>query len=349
MISVFIDSNILFEDYFFEHKSNKKLLDYCEEGLLRIYMSDVVRLELRRQYQKEIESKNLELNRIKKDSARLKLNDVLTPIDLDSQLKKFDDFYHGLILIDDFEILNAKNEYLPDIIHRAVNRIKPFSEEKSELKDAIIWKTYSEFVESGKMEDCILLTNNTSDFCQKKDKSAIHSVLAFDTARFYVINSAFQFIKEKAPTLESPESQFQAYIRQIEVTNEFALNAITENFEKQIEEQIHDRIDNLNPSDVLEKDYFFDGQLIPFGIEILECEDVEYEVFSETALVSGIVHVSCETEIWEYNAVRDPGEDRYSTVGEVWMYYKLYFNFDLKKDEVCADFEITDFELTKTN
>jgi hypothetical protein len=41
MFSIFIGSNILFE-----------------EGLLKINISDVVRLERRRHYQKEIESKN---------------------------------------------------------------------------------------------------------------------------------------------------------------------------------------------------------------------------------------------------------------------------------------------------
>jgi hypothetical protein len=57
-MNVFIDSNILFEDYFFENKSNKNLLEYCKEGLLYLYMSEIVRLELRRQFQKELESKN---------------------------------------------------------------------------------------------------------------------------------------------------------------------------------------------------------------------------------------------------------------------------------------------------
>lgn len=56
-MNIFIDSNILYQDYFFENKSNKKLLEYCEEGLLNLYMSEIVKLELRRQFQKEIEEK----------------------------------------------------------------------------------------------------------------------------------------------------------------------------------------------------------------------------------------------------------------------------------------------------
>lgn len=79
---------------------------------------------------------------------------------------------------------------------------------------------------------------------------------------------------------------------------------------------MHRKIDNLHPSDILSSEYFFDGQLISYGCEILDCEDIEYEVLSETALISGIVYATCEVELLEYNAVRDSGEDRYSSVGE---------------------------------
>ncbi|MEQ8472010.1 MAG: PIN domain-containing protein [Marinoscillum sp.] len=345
MISIFIDSNILYKDYFFENKSNKKLMEYCEEGLLKIYMSDVVRLELRRQYEHELKDKNQQLKRINKDSERLKVKDYLMPIDVVKQLEYFDKFYDQLSRISDFEILPAKNEFLTDIINRAVNRIKPFKEEKSELKDAIIWKTYSEHVEVNEISDCILLTNNSSDFCDKKDKSLVHPDLMKDTSRFKVVNQAFDFIKEYASTLENPQNKFLAFVNQLEIDDAFVLDIVRQNFEKTITEQVHDKVDNLHPSDILNDDYIMDGQLIPYNVEISDCEDIQFEITGEIALISGIMHVCCETEIWEYNAVRDPGEDRYSTVGEVYINYKVYFNFDLTWDEAVSDLEITDFEV----
>ena len=69
------------------------------------------------------------------------------------------------------------------------------------------------------------------------------------------------------------------------------------------------------------------------------------EILGDTALISGVVYASCEVEILQYNAVRDPGEDRYSNVGEKNVTFKVFFNFDLKKDEICSDFEITDVEV----
>ena len=76
-------------------------------------------------------------------------------------------------------------------------------------------------------------------------------------------------------------------------------------------------------------------------------EQIEHEIKSETALVSGIVHASCEVEILEYNSVRDPGEDRHTSVAEKNVIFKIYFNFDMERDEVYSDFEITDLEISE--
>lgn len=348
-MNIFIDTNILFRDYFFGYKSNKKLLEYCDEGIVNIYMSDVVRLELRRQFQKEIEEKNKDIAKIIKESKRLRIENKIKKLSLDNQLKKFDDFYDKLKYLDNYHIIQYKNNFLPDIVDRAIYRKKPFTEEKSELKDAIIWKTYSEYVESNNLTDCILLTNNTSDFCEKKNKSKIHPDLITDTKKFSVVNKSFEFIRTYAKVLESPENKFLAYLKQIDINKNFVLEIISENFKKIVEEKMQVRIDNLHPSDVINSEYFFDGQLISYGCEILDCEQIEYEVLSEKALVSGVLYASCEVEILEYNAARDPGEERYSSVGEKNIIFKINFNFDLEQNNLYSDLEITDIEIYDVN
>ncbi|MGG7468660.1 PIN domain-containing protein [Chryseobacterium arthrosphaerae] len=348
-MNIFLDSNILFRDYFFQHKSNKAILDYCKEGLVNIYMSEVVRLELRKQFQNEIEAKNIEIRKLKKDAVRLKLDDKITEISVDSQLNKFDKFYKNLDQDDNYSILDYQNDFLPDIVDRAINRIKPFTENKSEFKDALIWKTYSEYVESNDIQDCILLTNNTSDFCSKKNKSQVHPDLQKDSARFAVINQSFEFLKLHGSKIESPENKFLKYIALIEVNEEFVREMIIKNFENIIQDRIHKEIDALHPNDILSKDYFLDGQLVPFGCEILDCEDIEYEVIGERALISGIVNASTEVEVWEYNSARDPGEDQYSTVAERNVIYKIHFNFDMRMEEKSSDFEMTDVALNTIN
>lgn len=341
-MNIFLDSNILYQDYFFENKSNKKLLEYSEEGLITLYMADIVRLELRRQFMKEIEEINTDIKRITKSATRLKIDNDPVVIPIELQLKKFDDFYRRLPHNDNYFLLPYDNSFLPDIVDRAIYRRKPFTEVKSELKDALIWKTYYEFVETNNILDCILLTNNTSDFCAKKDNSKIHSDLLADSSRFNVINTSFEFVKLHGPHLESPENKFKIYMDKVEVNEDLVMAILVDNFEKLITERILKEIDNMRPNDILSQDYIFDGQLVGYGCEILECDEIEYEIIGDRSLISGVLYAATEVEVLQYNSVRDPGEDRYSTVSENDVIFKTHFNFDMKMDEAYSDFEITD-------
>ena len=345
-MNIFLDSNIQFEDYFFENKSSASILEYAKEGLINLYISEIVRLELRRQFQKEIESKNRDLNKILKDSKRLKINSEIKLICLNKQLEKFDGFYSELE--DNYEniaILEVKNIFLPDIVDRAIYRKKPFTENKSELKDAIIWKTYSNYVEEYNKADCILLTNNVSDFCSKKDKSKIHPELEKDTNKFKVINTSFSFIKEYSSKIESPEHQFSMYISKLEIDENFTLKLIKGNFISEVEDKIDEKLEDTNPFDIKDIGYWNDGYITGFGKELLTCEDIEYDISGNTALISGKLKVSCETESYEYNSSKERGEDSFIFFNEDSLVFELYFNFDMSEGEICDELEITDIDI----
>lgn len=344
-MNIFIDSNVLYQDYFFENKSNKNLLEYCKQELITIYISDIVRLELRKQFEKEILLQIVDLKKVSKIVNRLKFHINIPEIDLNKELERFDDFYNNLLKINNFHILQYKNDFLPDIVDRAINKRKPFTEEKSELKDAIIWKTYSDYVESINILDCILLTNNTSDFCEKNDKTKIHKELQKDTKKFSVINSSFEFLKLNANVLESPENQFQAYMNLITIDEEYVFNLMYDNFEEELRGNIHDKIDKMHPSEIKSYNFIFDGQIIPYDIELLVCEEVDVEIFGDTALISGSIYINCDVEILEYKAVRDSGEDNYSFYDESIIQFKVNFNFDYRQGEIVEDLEIMDIDV----
>lgn len=345
-MNVFIDSNILHEDYFFEKESQRKILDYAEKGLIHLYMADVVRLELRKQFLDEIRLNNDALKKVKDNLIRLQTDKEINLIDEKEELDRFDKFYKRLELFDDFTILTSRNEFLPYIIDRAVYKKKPFTETKSELKDTIIWKTYSYLVEKDQLTDCIFLTNNTKDFCDKKDKSKVHHELLIETSRFTVINSAFEFIRSKATLLESPERKLKKYIESLNFTNELVLKLIRENFEKILKKQIHQKIENLSPNDLLKSNYWYDGYVCGYDVEILECTNTEYEIIKDYALISGSVFVCCETESYQYNVVRDSGEEQFSFLSSQNITFEVCFNFDLKENENCDGFEITDISIS---
>ncbi len=351
MMNVFIDTNILFEKYFFDEKSVKRLLDYAQRGLLNLYMSEVVRLELRRQYQNELEASNGCLKKIEQNSEKMKYSIELNKIDVEQQLAIFDMFYdllnkgHG-----NFSILPYKNEMLPEIVERAVSRRKPFTENKTELKDAIIWLTYAQYAEENDLKDCILLSNNTDDFCTKKDKTTLHPELQKDSKRFSVINSAFEFIRTQSPIIEKPLKEFENFVASLSIDNEYILTVIQEYFEKEVEKKLRQDIERTSLDHFL-PDYIgiLDGEMVPTDIEIAECRNIDYEVLDKRALVSGIVTVTCTSDYLEYHPGHEPGEDNFVWKADKFLIFDMYFNFDLLEDEKFEDFEITDIKLESVN
>ncbi len=348
-MNIFIDTNILYQDYFFEKKSNKELMEQCKEGLVNLYMSEIVRLELRRQFQNELHEKNTQIQRIIKSAKRLRVESNINLIDIGSSLKKFDDFYVELQNIENFNVLNYKNEYLPDIVNRAINRIKPFSDTKSELKDALIWKTYSEYVENKEVQECIFLTDNKSDFCNKRNISQVHSDLVSDTDKFEVMPNSFEFIKKYGKYIKVIKSKtiackFKKHIENEKIDDVRIAEIIAEEFYDDVENSIFSEFDSINPSELFSPDYLFGIEYSIFDCTILNCENIEYSIINDKVLVSGIINGSCGIDIFKYNCVRDSGEDRYNNIGDKIAVFEMYFNFDLEQNE-DNDFTASDFEV----
>lgn len=348
-MNIFIDTNILYDDYFFEAKSNKQILEYAQKGLIDLYISEIVILELRRHYQKELEEKNAGLKKLIKDAGRLKIESDFTPIDLKVQLEIFDDFYKNTNL--DYEHIHRvgyRNDFLPNIVDRAIHRKKPFTETKTELKDAIIWLSYAQCAESKNLFDCILLTGNTSDFCDKKDNSKIHEELCIESNKFIVINKAFNFIRKYSSEIVEPEIRFEKYFKSLKINNSTVHNVICENFADDIKTAIHKKLDRISIDSILPRNYYYigDEQIVGYDIEILEEEEIKYKITGTRAIISGSISVSCDTEILRYNSDRDEGEDSFISVADKILFFSVDFNFDLEEDEKYKDFEITKIELS---
>lgn len=345
-MNVFLDSCVLHKDYFFEgieHKSSQRILEYTRKGIINLYMSDVVRLELRKQFEKELQDRNVSINKINKNAERLKIKNQFPIVDIEKQLIVFDTFYKDLQFEKHFFLLPTKNDFLPDIVNKAINKIKPFTENKSELKDALIWKAYSSYVEENKLSDCVFLTNNTSDFCGK-DKSKVHSELLKDTERFRVVNSTFDFIKQFGPDLETPERKITAFIDNTEIDNMFVLNRIEDFFLEEIKSKIERKIERMEPSNVFD-DVWMGGFVSGDYSEIVDCNAVEVEIIGAIASVYSILFVAYDCEVYEYNAARDSGEDHFNYIGDASLVFAMTISFDIDSEGSSSNLEIIDLNL----
>lgn len=336
-LNIFIDTCILHDDYFFHNKSNRQLFDYMKEGLVNIYMSDIVLKELRRHYELELEQVAIEMEKVKKDASRLRFKIEVETFDTKAMLKKIDNNYLSLASTANFEVLHYSIDMLPLIVENSILKRPPFfTDKKSELKDNLIWITYSSFVETRKMENCFFLTNNVSDFCDNNNHSSAHKNLLQDTERFTIYKSTSEFLSEKSGIIEKPKIEFKNYIEGLEIDADYVKQQLQDYFMDIIEEEIAIII-------VTETDYSLylkhDDDLVDgicshyFDIDF--CEDIKIEVLNQRALISGTFYCIADFDLSKYNFNPECPEQLTITVE---------FNYDLFEDEQCDNLELTSID-----
>ncbi|UPS92090.1 PIN domain-containing protein [Bizionia sp. M204] len=348
-MNIFIDTSILYPNPFWKGNYYSRILDVAINGRAKIYLSRVVIKELRHNFEKNLTK---ELFELKKTNSSLKNNlRYFKPFELPDKekcLTDFDRFYEEMAKYNRITVLEYENDLLEPILERAIKREKPFSEKKTELKDALIWLTYSNYVNENKLENCFLLTKNCTDFCDlKKLKNNIfelHDELKKDCDKFQIFNSFQTFNQANSEYLDKPEKEFKEWIEQIDFSDKYVFDLLWENEGDSITDKIYNLTDRIDPDSLFEEGYLISmGGYLDIGdIEWYDCSDVEVEIVSDYAIVSGTLNVNAEIQGYSYNSVRDKGDEKFPFVGERNIEIKIFFNFTIEKEGTPENFEITD-------
>lgn len=353
-MDIFIDTSILYDDPFWQNSYNKALLDRAKKGKLKLHLSNVVTKELHRNYQKQIDEQLKQLNDASTTLNRKFSNSNISIAipNREELINNFKDFYTRLAEDDIMTIIPFENEYLTEIIERAVWRRKPFTESKTELKDTVIWLSYAKYANAKKIERPYFLTTNTNDFCKSAGKEVkvleVHDDLKSDCDKFVVFKYTKDFISEVVEPLEAEnKSRFKEEAK-TRITDKFITDVVY-SYSHEIEEEVNKHIDKYyDARDIFKIDYFFTGYMSTrVNGWSTECEDLQIDTLDEYSLISGYIGLSVDVEAYEYNAGRDPGEDRHNYFGSKEIYVKAYFSFTIETDFTSTDFEITDVEVEK--
>lgn len=348
-MNIFVDTSILYPNPFWKGNYYGRILEVAGNNRAKIFISRIVLKELRHNFEKNL---NKELYDLKKTNSSLKNNlRRFEPFELPKKeecLADFDSYYKVMEEYNGVKILECPNDFLEPVLERAIKRIKPFTEKKTELKDALIWLTYSNYVNQNDLDDCIFLTKNCTDFCDlkklKQNIFELHDDLKKDCDKFQIFTSIQAFYQANSEYLDKPEKELEQWIERINFDNDYVFDLLWDNEGDSITNEISNLVDRIDPESL-----FDDGHLITMGgyLEIgdivwLECNDVEIEVVSDYAIISGILIVHADIQGFSYNSVRDQGDEKYPYAGERNIEIKIYFNFTIEKEGTPENFEITD-------
>ncbi|GEM50754.1 hypothetical protein EB1_05440 [Empedobacter brevis NBRC 14943 = ATCC 43319] len=349
-MNIFIDTSILFTDPFFKEIFKKEVLNACRLKRVNIFISEVVIKELLHNYEKNLDKIIIDIKNININSSKQILDFHRFPVpDKQNLIKQLESFFENLSKLSSFHILPINNDFLPIVLEKAIKRLKPFTEKKTEIKDALIWQTYITHINENRLENCYLLTQNVNDFGQKQvdETFIIHPELQKECSKIILINSFKEIHKIHNSYFEKQQEEnkqkFISWLEKENINEDYVHNILWDNYIDKVADNISNYIERVD----LDK-YFEESHLINMGgyAEINEfhwgnCSEVEIEVLEENAIISGILEVSGEIQGYGYNSVRDPGDDKFPFIGSEDAEFKVYFNFLIDEDGI-HDFEITD-------
>lgn len=303
MMIVILDTNIIRQDLLLRSPKIDLLLDYLSKTRGRMMLPDIVYQEARGLYVREIQRHHSQLEKSRRTLQDLTIDYEIAQVDLDVDAHA-DRYVHHLrdrLRLRDADIVPYKNEYLPDVVKRATNRLHPFTDERKEFRDVLLWLTTLDICASNKEESVILISNNTKDFADKEGAN-LHPVLASEAAekgaRIDYYSSLDDFLKAHATKFE--------FITREWLLKHVDLDALKQEAEAQLKRGgdsiLHSYIENH------EDDEFYDPSLI----SLLTFELADYyclEMSDGSIRIQATFESECEVEYGSYREEEEEYSD----------------------------------------
>lgn len=166
-----IDSNAIFHDFHLTNPSSQLLLKFARETRTRLLIPQIVLDETLNNFGREINLASDSINKLLRDDS--------PRIDIKEEITRFKSKLEAKLL----KGLNAEILNIPDIAHnvlikRAMMRKRPFNQQGSGYRDALIWFSLLEFLKKSK-ETAFFVTNDIKAFWNDK-RDALHPDLIED-------------------------------------------------------------------------------------------------------------------------------------------------------------------------
>lgn len=166
-MNIILDSNILVRDIKLSNENIEIILDYLDKTNSSVILPKIVIEEIKNLYGKNITEK---LSTYEKAETKLKsvlvnsLEFAKITVDLEKESNDYIKFVMEKLKVKEEQIIKYKNEYLPELVNRAVNKLKPLGENGQQFRDGLLWLTTMDYAETVENKEIIFISSNTKDF-----------------------------------------------------------------------------------------------------------------------------------------------------------------------------------------
>lgn len=334
-MNFFLDSTFFHngKDAFQNNKYNEEFMRICRQQGFSIYISEVVLQEVKRQSSIFIKS---QLDSIRKGIGAVnqipEMNISVSIPTLENAMNAFDEHYKKLQDEGNIHIVPYSNDFLPELIHRSIYRIKPFTESKQEFRDAIIWFSYAKIAEEEQLDNCYLISGNSSDYLDKKGE--IFKELSEKSNRFTVFKDIYALLEQSFMEEFKAAHEMLGELKQKEWNSEQILEFLNEETTMQkILDFIVDDGEALRYIDIdlynmsQDKETTYDVGLIPLNPKIKNVDYIDKEF-----LINGQFEVHMEFDINQKDEKHEK-EDFNNKKIEVIIFFDATYDLNLDRLE----------------
>lgn len=206
---IFIDTNVVYNDFFFKSNAMKKLLKFTRHEPVNLCITKFNYYEIIKKYRDNVRPILKKVREVKKDISKdmekLKVSNLFDIGNLKAE--KYVDQYR--VFIEEFIDRNriqlvdypSGKFVTKEISEKYFSEMKPFEENKESFQDAIIWESIVEYCNNEKPKNVVFISNNTKDFANK-EKNKIHKHLEKDIEGLIFYKSIGEFIEHEEDNLK---------------------------------------------------------------------------------------------------------------------------------------------------
>ncbi len=170
-MDIILDANILRNDLKFRDKVYEILNDYLIKTDSKYVLPSVVIEEIKALYERALKDRYEEY---KKSDEKLRntllfveMPPTLEKANIETDITRYIEFLHQKLGTADANIVPYKNEYLPELVFRAVHRKKPLDNKGQQFRDGLLWLTVLDYAETTQEKIVAFISENVSDFSEK--------------------------------------------------------------------------------------------------------------------------------------------------------------------------------------
>ncbi|MCM3028537.1 PIN domain-containing protein [Bacillus safensis] len=302
---IFLDTNIIFNDFFFKSADIKKLLKYTRHEPVDLCITKFNYHEILKKYRDEIRPLVKKVKSTKNDLIKLEASEVIDFENLKASnlSRQYQNFLDDLIEENNIKIIDypSSKDITEKISSKYFNNIKPFDENKVSFQDAIIWESLVEYCNDTNPENIAFISTNHKDFANK-GKNDIHEDIALDVQNLSYYNSLSAFI-------ESEEENLKEYFNDNYEYDEQWLEEELELYFEQ-NDQLQNTVDDMLLSTEFEGDYFngwgTDGYIENYSINLNE---VSLDIDENLMLISFDIDINVSFSIETVDPTYERGDD----------------------------------------